>query len=332
MQLLEVAALTFSTCFLAILGLNVLQLQRKTAPVIMILIGQQSMPSVVSLFRTCSLQFNFLVFLFAHYSIYLEKPMMNPMHESSMVLDFKSPRYSISKGPSMQSIPDDPYSEISNGEIVPISPVGSKTVRSMMNYKQRSFSTAFLEAKPSLLKNGDLVRRSSVGLLTERSFVKSRPPYQRTEIVKSRPASQRNEIPQTPVNERSIRAPSRRPSRVSVRSSEPVVEKAQSVAPSIKSNRTYRSTRTGPAKTADKPKSGRRQNRVHGVVSTKLGRSTTSTQLGSVTQRKTSPKKDRMKRSKTIVDPTLPTIGKTMISVKKNITRARLFKTNDVIS
>ena len=298
----------------------------------MILIGQQSMPSVVSLFRTCSLQFNFLVFLFAHYSIYLEKPMMNPMHESSMVLDFKSPRYSISKGPSMQSIPDDPYSEISNGEIVPISPVGSKTVRSMMNYKQRSFSTAFLEAKPSLLKNGDLVRRSSVGLLTERSFVKSRPPYQRTEIVKSRPASQRNEIPQTPVNERSIRAPSRRPSRVSVRSSEPVVEKAQSVAPSIKSNRTYRSTRTGPAKTADKPKSGRRQNRVHGVVSTKLGRSTTSTQLGSVTQRKTSPKKDRMKRSKTIVDPTLPTIGKTMISVKKNITRARLFKTNDVIS
>ena len=232
----------------------------------------------------------------------------------------------------MQSIPDDPYSEMSNGEIVPISPVGSKTVRSMMNYKQRSFSTAFLEAKPSLLKNGDLVRRSSVGLLTERSFVKSRPPSQRTEIVKSRPASQRNEIPQTPVNERSIRAPSRRPSKGSVKSSEPVVEKAQSIAPSIKSNRTYRSTRTVPAKTTDKPKSGRRQNRVHGVVSTKLGRSTTSTQLGSVTQRRTSPKKDRMKRSKTIVDPTLPTIGKTMISVKKKVTRARLFKTNDIIS
>lgn len=214
----------------------------------------------------------------------------------------------------MPSIHDDPYSEMSNGEIVPISPVGSKTVRSMMNYKQRSFSTAFLEAKPSPLKNGDLVRRSSVGLLTERSFVKSRPPSQRTEImVKSRPASQRNEIPQTPFSERSIRAPSRRPSRVLVKSSEPAIEKAQSVAPSIKSNRTNRTTRTGTAKTADKPKSGRRQNRVHGVVSTKLGRSTTSTQLGSVTQRKTSPKKDRMRRSKTIVDPTLPTIGKTKI-------------------
>ena len=247
---------------------------------------------------------------------------MNPMSESSLILDFKSPRWSIPKAQPTSQYPDDPFSEMSNGngEIVPISPVGSKTVRSMLN-KQRSFSTAFLEEKSSPLKNGGLQRHASVGMISERSFVKSERSF-----VKSRATSQRTAAPQTPKPERSFKAPSRRPSKINLQNQEAISTKAHSVAAapnvapsfrSVKSNRSNKSNKTAKSNPvpAEKPKSAKRPGRKRGVVSTKLGRSTTSTKLGSVTQRENTVKKDSIRRSKTVFEPTLQTIGKFLVKI-----------------
>ena len=245
--------------------------------------------------------------------------MVNPlMSESSMVLDFKSPRWSIPKTQPTLQYPDDPFSETSNGngEIIPISPAGSKAVRSMLN-KQRSFSTAFLEERQHPLKSGELQRHASMGMLSERSFVRSERSF-----VKSRPNSQKTGAPPTPKTERSFRAPSRKPSKVNVKSEGAVISKAPSVAAaasfrSVKSSRSNRSTRSKPSKPTPAPaeptKTVKRPTRKRGVVSTKLGRSTTSTKLGSVTHRETAVKKDGFKRSKTVVEPSMQTIGNTSV-------------------
>lgn len=231
--------------------------------------------------------------------------MSNPMSESSLILDFKSPRWSVPKVQPTAPFSDDPFSEMSNGEIVPISPVGSKTVRSMLN-KQRSFSTAFLESNPGPLKNGGLVRHASVGMLSERSF------------LKSRPTSKGTAAPQTPKTERSFRASSRRSTKVITQSPGLAAMKVSSSAPApsvisgMRSTRSIKTNKTGKTNAApsEKPKSGKKQGRARGVVSTKLGRSTTSTKIGSVTHKKNSQNKETMKRSKTVVEPPLSTIGK----------------------
>ena len=238
-----------------------------------------------------------------------------------MILDFKSPRWSIPKAQPTSQYPNDPFSEMSNGngEIVPISPVGSKAVRSMLN-KQRSFSTAFLEEKHHPLKNGELQRHASVGMISERSFVRSERSF-----VKSRPNSQKTVAPPTPRTERSVRTPNRRPSQVNVQSQEAVITKAPtvraapSIAPSFRSVKSSRSIRSNKSNklskttsaTTEKPKIVKRPGRKRGVVSTKLGHSTTNTKLGSVTQRETVAKKDGFRRSRTVVEPSLETIGNT---------------------
>ena len=257
---------------------------------------------------------------------------MNPMSESSMILDFKSPRWSSNKGPK-PSIPDDPFSEMSNGEIVPISPVGSKAHRSMLNYNQRYYRSSFLESNPNPVINGELIRRASERSLnkeraSESSLnkdydVRSRPATQRSgfsQTARERAPSLRNGIPRTP---RSERAPSRKHPSVAPPSPRQRIEHAPSVAPIITKNKapsvapSTKSNKISKSKTVPsaKPKSGKRVSRTQGVVSTKLVRGTTSTKLGSVTHRDNPPSKGKVRRSKTMVEPPIHTIGKLSINL-----------------
>ena len=301
-----------------------------------------------------------------------EKAMKNPMSETSMILDFKSPRWTNSKGPK-PIVSDDPFSETSNGEIVPISPSGSKAHRSMLNYKQRSYSTAFLESNHNTVIHGDLIRRASERALNKAYDDRSRPTTERsrTDLMrrasvrslnksydeKSRPATQRsgtellrgasmralnkeNETTSRLGTQRSgffqatrDRAPSRKSGitptpksgRTSSRRSKVAAvpspqqnseitqsivpsntNKTPSVAPSVKSSKSPK----GKPVPSTRKKTNKRISRTQGVVSTKLGRSTTSTRLGNITNRPNPSSRGNIKRSKTTIEPTLPTIGK----------------------
>ena len=247
--------------------------------------------------------------------VFTENPVANTMSEPSLILDLNSKHWS---GKPMSPISENPYNELSNGEIVPVKPKGNKAAMLLRNYKQRSLTSANLKFKPSKsIPNGTLPSRKSVLSAT---FVKNEPVVQshvsEKPIIEMAPNVKAENIVIDARKEEEKCSSSKSNKEVtevihSVTAKNTVLDatKEKKQVASGKINKKVRTSNTPSIRSW----TGKHLTRSRSDIGAKFGRGLTSTRLGSVTKRQTSGRKGTIDRSISLQEPIVLAAGKFLI-------------------